>query len=124
MKYSRKEPRDFIPFEYGEVQLIPSKRHSRTIWKNIETVTSWLQNKILHDPGQTNFPISQHFILALRLLFPDIPSFSKISNISGNPSKHPKSFSVVSKQVEKLSASVFPRSLSAADILRLCPLIR
>ena len=51
MKYSRKEPRDFIPFKHGEEQFISSKRHSRTIWKNIETVTSWLQNKVLHDPG-------------------------------------------------------------------------
>ena len=57
------------------------------------------------------------------MFFPEISSFSKI-NISGNPSKHPKSFSVVSKQVEKRSASVFPRSLSAADMLRLCALIR
>ena len=42
----------------------------------------------------------------------------------GIPSKHPKSFSVVSKQVQKRSASVIPRSLSAADMLRLGTLIR
>ena len=57
------------------------------------------------------------------MLFPEISSLSKI-NISGNPSKHPKSFSVVSKQNEKRSASVFPRSLSAVDMLRLWALIR
>ena len=42
----------------------------------------------------------------------------------GIPSKYPKSFSVVSKQVEKHSASVIPRSLSAADMLGLGTLIR
>ena len=36
----------------------------------------------------------------------------------------PKSFSVVSKQVEKHSASAVPRSLSAADMLQLDTLIR
>ena len=50
--------------------------------------------------------------------------FSKTSDFSGIPSKHPKSFSAVSKQVEKRSASVFPRSVSAADMLRLGTLIR
>ena len=57
-------------------------------------------------------------------LFPEISSFSKTSDISDIPSKHPKSFSVVSKQVEKRSASGFPISLSAADMLRLGTLIR
>ena len=56
--------------------------------------------------------------------FPEISSFPKTSDILCIPSKHPKSFSVVSKQVEKHSASVIPRSLSAADMLRLGTLIR
>ena len=42
----------------------------------------------------------------------------------GIPSKYPKSFSVVSRQVEKLSTSAFPKNLSAADMLRLGTLIR
>ena len=62
--------------------------------------------------------------MSRKQFFPEISSFSKTSDISGIPSKHPKSFSVVSKQVEKRSASVFSRSLSAADMLRLSTLIR
>ena len=62
--------------------------------------------------------------MSRKRLFPEISSFSKTSDISGIPSKHPKSFSVVSKQVKKRCASVFPRSLSAADMLRLGTLIR
>ena len=62
--------------------------------------------------------------LSRKRLFPEISSFSKTSDFSGILSKHPKSFSAVSKQVEKRFASIFPRSLSAADMLRLGTLIR
>ena len=62
--------------------------------------------------------------LSRKRLFPEISSFSKTSDILGIPSKYPKSFSVVSRQVEKLSTSAFPKNLSAADMLRLGTLIR
>ena len=55
-------------------------------------------------------------------LFPEISSFSKISDISGIPSK--QKLQRCFKVVEKRYASVFPRSLSAADMLRLGTLIR
>ena len=56
--------------------------------------------------------------------FPEISSFPKTSDCLGIPSKQPKSLSVISKKVEKHSAFVIPRSLSAADMLRLGTLIR
>lgn len=62
--------------------------------------------------------------MSRKRLFPEIFFFSKKSDVSGIPNKHPKSFGIISKQVEKGSISVFRRISLAADILRLGTLIR
>ena len=129
MKYLREGPSDFVPFEYEEITIDNIKRACQKYIKehrncdvlaseqvpSCSRINQLSSFKIIHIRFTNDFSRKQ--------LFPDISSFSKTSDISGIPSKHPKSFSVVSKQVEKRSASVFP-SLSAVDMLRVGVLIR
>ena len=129
MKYSQEEPRDFVPFEYEEVTIDHIKEACQKHFKehrNCDVLAS--------EQGPSCSRIDQLFCLKIihirftndlsrKRPFPEISSFPKTDNL-GIPSKHPKSFSVVSKQVEKHFASVIARSLSAANMLRLGTLIR
>ena len=114
MKYSREGPRDFVPFEYEEVTIDNIKKACQKHFKEHRDC-----DVLASEQGPSCFRIDQlpslkiiHIRFANDLsrkrLFPEIFSFSKTSVFLGIPSKHPKSFSAVSKQVEKRSASVFP----------------
>ena len=134
MKYSREGPRDFVLFEYEEETIDKIKKACKKHFKkhrNCYVLTS--------EQGLSSSRIDQlpslkiiHICftndlsndLSRKRFFPEISSFLKTSDILNIPSRHPKSFSVVLKQVEKRSASVFPRNLSAADMLQLGKLIR
>ena len=130
MKYSGEGPRDFLQFEYEEVTIDNTKKACQKHFKEhrdcdvLASEQGPSCSRIDQLPSLKIIHIRFTNDLSRKWLFPEISSFSKTSDFSGIPSKHPKSFSVVSKQVEKLSASVFPRSLLAADMLRLGTLIR
>ena len=130
MKYSREGPRDFVPFEYAEITIDNIKKACQKHFKEhrdcdvLASEQGPSCSRIDQLPSLKIIHIRFTNDLSRKRLFPEISSFSKTSDFSGIPSKHPKSFSAVSKQVEKRSASVFPRSLSAADMLRLGTLIR
>ena len=130
MKYSREGPRDFVPFEYEEVTIDNVKKACQKHFKerrNCDVLASEQGpscSRIDQLPSFKIIHIRFTNDLSRKLLFPEIPSFSKTSDILSISSKHPKSLSVVSKQVEKRSASVFPKSLSAEDMLRLGTLIK
>ena len=129
MKYSREGPRDFIPFEYEEVTIDNIKKACQKHFKEhrdcdvLASEQGPSCSRIDQLPSLKIISIRFTNDLSRKRLFPEISSFSK-TDFSRIPSKHPKSFSVVSKQVNKRFASVFPRSLSAADMLRLGTLIR
>ena len=130
MKYSRKGPRDFVPFEYEEVTKDNIKKTCQKHFKehrNCDVLASEQGpscSRIDQLPSLKIIHICFRNDLSRKRLFPEISSFSKTSDILGIASKHPKTFSFVSKQVEKRSASVFPKRLSVADMLRLGTLIR
>ena len=130
MKYSREGPRDFFPFEYEEVTIDKIKKACQKHFKerrNCDVLASEQGlscSRIDQIPSLKIIHIRFRNNLSGKRSFPEISSFPKTSDISGIPSKHPKSFSVVSKQVKKRSASFIPRRLSAADMLRLGTLIR
>ena len=105
MKYSREGPRDFVPFEYEDVTIDNIKKACQKHFKehrNCDVLAS--------EQGPSCSRIDQ--LLSLKIIhirftnekafrkppFPEISSFPKTSDILGIPSKHPKSFSVVSKQ--------------------------
>ena len=104
MKYSREGPRDFFPFEYEEVTIDNIKKACQKHFKehrNCDVLAS--------EQGPSCSRIDQLFCLKIihirftndlsrKRPFPEISSFPKTSDILGIPSKHPKSFSVVSKQ--------------------------
>ena len=130
MKYTREGPRDFVPFEYEEVTIDNIKKACQKQFKEHRNC-----NVSVSEQGPSCSRIDQlpslkiihiRFMndLSRKRLFPEISSFSKTSGILGIPSKHPKSVSVVSRQVEKRSISAFPKNLSAVDMLRLSTLIR
>ena len=130
MKYSRERPRNFVPFEYEEVTIHDVKNAYQKHFKehrncdvlaleqgpSCPRIDQLSSLKIIHIRFTND--------LSRKRFFPKISSISKKSDISGIPSKHPKSLSIVSRQVEKRSASVFPKSLPAVDMLRLGTLIR
>ena len=125
MKYSREGPRDFVPFEYEEVTIDNIKKACQKHFKEhryCDVLTSG--SRIDQLPCLKIIHIRFTNDLSRKRPFPEICSFPKTSDILGIPSKHSKSFSVISKHVEKHSASVIPRSLSAVDMLRLGTLIR
>ena len=130
MKYSREGPRDFVPFEYEYVTIDNIKKACQKHFKehrNCDVLASEQGpscSRIDQLPSLKIIHIRFTNDLSRKRPFPEISSFPKTSTRLSIPSKHPKSFSVVSKQVEKHSASVIPRSLSAADMLRLGTLIR
>ena len=130
MKYLREGPRDFVPFKYEEVTIDNINKACQKHFKERRNCDVLASEQGPSCSGIDQFPnlkiIHIRFTndLSRKRPFPEISSFPKTSDILGIPSKHPKSFSVVSKQVEKHSASVIPRSLSAADMLRLGTLIR
>ena len=130
MKYSREGPRDFVPFEYEDVTIDNIKKACQKHFKehrNCDVLASEQGpscSRIDQLPSLKTIHIRFTNDLSRKRPFPEISSFPKTSDRLGIPSKHPKSFSVVSKQAEKHSASVIPRSLSAADMLRLGTLIR
>ena len=130
MKYLREGPSDFVPFEYEEITIDNIKRACQKYIKEHRNCDD-LASEQVPSCSRINKLSSLKIIhirftndLSRKQLFPDISSFSKTSDISGIPSKHPKSFSVVSRQVEKRSTSVLPKNLSAADMLWLGTLIR
>ena len=130
MTYSREGPRDFAPFEYKEVAIDNIKKACQKHFKehrNCDVLASEQGpscSMIDQLPSLKIIHIRFTKDLSRNRLFSEIYSFSKTSDISGISSKHPKSFSVVSKRVEKRSASVLPKSLSAADMLRLGTLFK
>ena len=104
MKYLREGPRDFVPFKYEEVTIDNINKACQKHFKerrNCDVLAS--------EQGPSCFGIDQlpnlkiihiRFTndLSRKRPFPEISSFPKTSDILGIPSKHPKSFSVVSKQ--------------------------
>ena len=122
MKYSRERPRDFVTFKYKEVRIDKFKKAYQKHFK--ENINCYV---LASEQGPSCSRIDQHPSLKLiQINFPNdlsksgfFPKYSRTSDISGIPKKHPKIFSVVSKQVKKRSASVSPRGLSAADMLGL-----
>ena len=131
MKYSHEGSRDFVSFEYEEVTIDNIKK---TCQKHFKEYRNYDLQVSLQSPSHSTIDqLPCLKIIHIRLTndlsrkwsFPEISSFTKTSDIFlGIPSKHPKSFSVVSKQVQKRSASVIPRRLSASDMLRQGTLIR
>ena len=125
MKYSREGPRDFVPFEYEDLTIDNIKKACQKHFKEHRDCDVLASEQGPSCSGIDQLPslkiIHIRFSndLSRKRYFPRISSFSKTSDFSGIPSKHPKSFSAVSKQVEKRSEPVFPRSLSAADMLHL-----
>ena len=130
MKYLREGPRDFVLFKYEEVTIDNINKACQKHFKerrNCDVLASEQGpscSRIDQLPSLKIIHIRFTNDLSRRRPFPEICSFSKTSDVSGIPSKHSKSFSVISKHVEKHSASVIPRSLSAVDMLRLGTLIR
>ena len=103
MKYSREGPRDFVPFEYEEETIDNIKKACQKHFKedrNCDVLASE------QDPSCSRIDqlpslkiIHIHFTndFSRKRPFPEISSFPKTSDVLGIASKHPKSFSVVSK---------------------------
>ena len=104
MKYSREGPRDFVPFEYEEVTIDNIKKACQKHFKehrNCDVLASEQGpscSRIDQLPSLKIIHIRFTNDLSRKRPFPEISSFPKTSDILGIPSKHPKSFSVVSKQ--------------------------
>ena len=99
MKYSREGPRDFVWFEYEEVTIDNIKKACQKHFKEhryCDVLTSG--SRIDQLPCLKIIHIRFTNDLSRKRPFPEISSFPKTSDILGIPSKHPKSFSVVSKQ--------------------------
>ena len=113
MKYSRERPRDFVTFKYKEVRIDKFKKAYQKHFK--ENINCYV---LASEQGPSCSRIDQHPSLKIiQISFPNdlsksgfFPKYSRTSDISGIPSKHPKIFSVVSKQVKKRS-DLFPQEV-------------
>ena len=98
MKYSQEGPRDFVPFEYEEVTIDNIKKACQKHFKehrNCDVLASEQGPSCSRIDQLPSFKIIHiRFMndLSRKLLFPEMSSFSKTSDISGISSKRPKAF--------------------------------
>ena len=97
MKYSREGPRDFVWFEYEEVTIDNIKKACQkhfNVHRNCDVLASKQGPscpRIDQLPSLKIIHIRFTNDLSRKWHFPEIPAFPKTSDISGIPSKHPKS---------------------------------